>query len=117
MKKREYPKPETTKRARGLRQQQTVPEKLLWVHFRSRKLSGVKFRRQFPIGPYIADFCCREHMLVIELDGDSHADRFGYDKQRQEYLESKGYRVIRIANDDVIDDIEAVLEWIKRHLK
>lgn len=117
MRKREYPRPETTERARELRQRQTAPEKLLWSHLRGRQLEGVKFRRQFPIGPFVADFCSKKKMLVIELDGDSHADRFEYDQQRQTYIETLGYRVLRIANDDVLDDIEIVLEWISRHLK
>jgi very-short-patch-repair endonuclease len=71
------PKPtklKTLGRARDLRANATEAEQKLWRAIRDRRLAGVKFRRQVPIGPFIADFCCREHALVIELDGGQHAD-------------------------------------------
>jgi len=100
-------------RARELRRAATSPEQILWSVLRGRRLGGLKFRRQEPIGPYIVDFCCREHRLVVELDGMSHEDKFEYDRRRQEWLEQEGYRVIRLANADV-NDLDAVARLIAR---
>ena len=102
-------------RARQLRQNATFPERVLWSLLRDRRLNGVKFRRQHAIGPYIVDFYCSSHGLVVELDGRSHDDRGIEDRQRQEYLESvAGLRVIRVRNDDVFQDRESVLLAILR---
>jgi very-short-patch-repair endonuclease len=79
---------------------------------RNRQLGGLKFRRQHPIGPYIVDFFCHESKLVIELDGQSHEGKEHYDNRRQQYLESQGYRVFRVLNDDVLDDVDAVARGI-----
>ena len=91
--------------ARKLRQNQTDAEKRLWSHLRSRQLSGAKFVRQFPIGPYIADFACRSLMPVIELDGGQHAENPA-DAQRTRIIESHGYRLIRFWNNDVLSNPE-----------
>lgn len=88
----------------------TGPEQRLWSLLRSRRLSGLKFRRQAPIGPFIVDFFCAGVKLIIELDGASHADRGEYDLKRQAFLVKAGYRVLRIDNDDILGaDIEPVL--------
>ena len=71
-----------TDKARYLRKNQTEVEQLLWKHLRNRHLFNLKFRRQFPIEPYIVDFVCLELKLIIELDGGQHADQIHYDNQR-----------------------------------
>ncbi|MFN3934542.1 endonuclease domain-containing protein [Parvibaculum sp.] len=98
-------------RARHLRMMQTEAEARLWSRLRNRMLGGFKFRRQVPIGPYIADFVCVERMLVVEADGGQHADNAA-DKRRTRYLEERGYRVIRFWNPDVLSNTEGVLEMI-----
>ena len=90
----------------------TGPETRLWSRLRARQLQGLKFRRQHGIGPYIVDFYCPEQSLVIEVDGDSHADgnQVMKDKQRETYLQSLGLRVIRYINDDIVNNLDGVLE-------
>jgi very-short-patch-repair endonuclease len=68
----------------------------------------LKFRRQHPIGPYFADFACASHHLVVELDGEYHDHIQGDDLERQRVLESQGWEVLRFANADVLDDVEAI---------
>lgn len=105
-----------TDRARELRQQQTKAESLLWQVLRAKRFCGLKFRRQHPIGPFFADFGCRELRCIIELDGGYHENVYESDVSRQEYLENEGWRVIRFANEDVLEDIEAVAVSIARQL-
>ncbi len=99
-------------RARELRRDATFPERLLWGRLRASRLCGLKFRRQHPIGPFVADFFCSEHRLVIELDGNSHDGRAEQDARRSEYLRQEGLGVVRFGNDDVLRDLEAVLKAI-----
>lgn len=99
-------------RAKSLRLAQTPLETRLWLALRARRFQGVKFRRQKVIGPYIADFACRDPMLVIELDGDSHGTTQDHDARRTAYLETQGYRVIRFTNAEVMGNLEGVLEVI-----
>lgn len=84
----------------------------MWKHLRNRQMFNYKFRRQFPVEPYIADFVCLELKLIIELDGGQHADRIDYDDQRSLFLEQRGFKVIRFWNNDVIENNEGVLEAI-----
>jgi very-short-patch-repair endonuclease len=84
-------------------------EKKLWHLLRDRQLNGFKFRRQHPIGPFIADFYCAEVRLVVELDGESHSGRERYDEGRTRYIEMNGNRVSRVVNTDVFDQIDSVL--------
>jgi len=98
-----------TARARALRRDSTEAERKLWSLLRSRRLSAYKFRRQFPIGPYIADFACFARRLVIELDGGQHASAQSYDEARTRYLESQGWRVLRFWNNDALANPEGVL--------
>src|SRR5689334_16407817 len=91
-------------RARQLRRDSTAPEQLLWSVLRRRTLGGAKFRRQEPIGPYVADFCCREKKLVIEWDGESHEGRQKQDAARTRYSHAAGYREMRFVNDDVMSN-------------
>jgi very-short-patch-repair endonuclease len=99
-------------RGRRLRHDSTYPERRLWSCLRGGPLCGLKFRRQFAIGPFIVDYYCHAQRLVIELDGASHNDRARYDLDREHYLQSQGVRVIRFHNDDVLQDLEAVLRGI-----
>ncbi len=101
-----------TKRAQQLRNNPTDTERMLWRHLSSRQLNGSKFSRQMPVGPYICDFLSRECHLVVEVDGGQHADS-DHDAVRTAYLESQGYRVIRLWNNDVLQYIR---EFSKRSL-
>jgi very-short-patch-repair endonuclease len=100
-----------TLRARNLRANSTKAELRLWRRLRARSLMGHKFIRQEPIGPYIVDFVCREHRLVIEVDGGQHAtDK--RDAVRDRWLAEHHYRVLRFWNNDVLGNVEGVLEMI-----
>ena len=100
--------------ARQLRTNQTDAENLLWSHLRAHRLSGLKFRRQQPIGLYVVDFFCPEKRLIVELDGGQHQDRAGYDADRDIWLKSSGYTVLRYWNNEVMENLEGVLEDIGR---
>ncbi|MXY79836.1 MAG: endonuclease domain-containing protein [Chloroflexi bacterium] len=106
-----------TSRARQLRRDATDAEQRLWSVLRDRQLAGDKFRRQTPIGPYIADFLCMQRRLVIELDGGQHQQRADSDRERTRFLESRGYRVLRFWNNDVFDDLESVVDAIRLELQ
>lgn len=99
-------------RARQLRREQTEAEKKLWGRLRSRQLGGFKFRRQFVIGPFITDFCCFEQRLIVELDGGQHAGQNDADRRRSDFLRSHGYRVLRFWDNEIFEDIDAVLRHI-----
>ncbi|MBN1478669.1 endonuclease domain-containing protein [candidate division KSB1 bacterium] len=99
--------------ARKLRKSSTDAEQLLWSALRNRRLNGLKFRRQHLIGHYIVDFYCSEKQLIIEVDGDYHLFTDEQDAQRQQWLESQGYRLIRFWNEDVLQDLEAVVKNIE----
>jgi very-short-patch-repair endonuclease len=96
--------------AREMRQDPTLGESILWQHLRGRQL-GVRFRRQEPIGPFIADFACIQHSLVVEVDGDTHVDR-ARDARRDTWFLTRGWFVLRFWDDDVIADRAAVLDVI-----
>jgi len=102
--------------ARGLRRRQTDSERVLWWQLRDRQLHHAKFRRQHPIGPYIVDFCCPEHGLVVELDGGHHAAQVQADARRTAFLRQRGYRVLRFWDHDVLGNREAVLQAIEQAL-
>jgi very-short-patch-repair endonuclease len=103
-------------KARQLRQSSTDAELRMWSALRDRRMSHYKFRRQRPIGPYIVDFACTEHALVIEIDGGQHADNSA-DACRTAWLESQGWRVIRFWNNDVLGNTSGVVETILRILR
>ncbi len=103
--------------ARELRKSATDAELWLWLYLRNRRMNGYKFCRQVPIGKYIVDFLCKEIKLVIELDGSQHCLQKEYDQRRTKYLASKGYRVVRYRNNQVLQEGEAVLEDILRQLE
>ncbi len=102
-------------RARKMRRQMTEPETRLWLALRGKRLNGVKFTRQVPLGPYIADFCARSARLIIEVDGDTHTDQFR-DDRRTGWLEAQGYRVLRYSNADVTMNLDGVLQDIRAAL-
>ncbi len=100
------------KTAKALRNKSTDTEMLLWKHLRARQLEGLKFRRQQPIGKHIVDFVCFEKMVIVEADGGQHleADR---DKERDAWLKSQNFQVLRFWNNEVLTNIQGVLEVIK----
>ena len=101
-------------RSRELRATQTSAEQRLWSAVRARRLGGYKFVRQEPIGPYFADFVCREHKLIVEIDGATHStdEELRRDAARERILQERGYRVLRFVNDEVYRNIEGVCETI-----
>jgi very-short-patch-repair endonuclease len=101
----------TTLRARTLRQTANPAEQCLWNALKARQLGGYKFTRQFPVGSYFEDFACREHMLLVELDGSQHVGS-GYDKRRDAHLLNEGYSVLRVPSVTVLQAREAVCESI-----
>ena len=105
--------PELTKRARAMRTEMTQPEVRLWLELRAKRFAGLKFRRQKVIQDeferYIVDFAANEPKLVIELDGDTHSVSEAYDAKRTRFLESKGYRVVRYTNLEVMQNLDGVL--------
>jgi very-short-patch-repair endonuclease len=98
--------------ARQLRREMTDAERMLWKSLRARRFEGVEFRRQELIGRYIVDFVSHETRLIIELDGGQHTTQAAYDADRTQWLNSRGYRVIRFWNDQVLTETEPVLESI-----
>ena len=101
-------------RARTLRTDLTDAERLIWNELRAHRLSGASFRRQTPIGPYVADFVCHAANLIVELDGGQHFDeaQMQHDARRDAFLASKGFRVLRFNNHDVMTNRPGVLETI-----
>lgn len=107
----------TQHRARLLRNQATDTERHLWHFLRNRQLGGHRFRRQAPIGAYIADFACLEAKLVIELDGGQHQEQAKYDVRRDRQIEAEGFRVLRFWDNQVFQETQAVLEVILQALE
>lgn len=101
-------------KARYLRKSQTDAESLLWSRLRARQLTGIKFRRQHPIGPYVLDFYCAEAHLAVEVDGSQHLESIAInqDQARMKFLENKSIKVIRFWNHEVLENLDAVLESI-----
>lgn len=107
-------KPKIKENARSLRREMTDAEQLLWRYLRMKQLHGGRFRRQHPCGHYILDFACLEIKLAIELDGGQHSERTNEDAQRTAWLELQGWKVLRFWNNEVLEEIEAVLAVISR---
>ena len=104
--------PEIEAAARCLCRNMTPAEQKLWGALKGKKLGGLKFRAQHPVGPFILDFYCPARRLVVELDGGVHEEQADYDESRTQQLESYGYRVIRFRNEEVLEDLPSVLEQI-----
>ncbi|WP_219323303.1 DUF559 domain-containing protein [Methylovirgula sp. HY1] len=100
--------------ARRLRADSTSTEDMLWRQLRDRRLDGLKFRRQCPIGDFVADFCCHDLGLTIELDGKQHRDQIGRDASRCKIIESHGFIELRFTNDEVKERLDWVIEEIRR---
>lgn len=98
--------------ARHLRQNLTPAEAILWEELRGRKLEGLKFRCQHPIGRFIVDFYCPSFKLIIEIDGGIHIQQQDYDQARTDQLQDFGYSVLRFTNDEVINDLPKVINQI-----
>jgi very-short-patch-repair endonuclease len=111
---RQYTSKHMIDRARTLRQTETPPEELLWLALRNGQIGALKFRRQHPIGPYVVDFYCHAAKLVVEVDGMSHDDKISQDAERTRCIEGQGLRVLRVTNEDVMHDLDAVTREIAR---
>ena len=109
--------PKIQRRAAELRHNQTEAESKLWQALRAHQTEDVHFRRQHAIGSYIVDFCAVRRKLIIELDGSQHLEQAEYDQQRSEFLQSKGYRVLRFWNHDVMNDLNGVIGVIQDALE
>jgi len=107
---------EPTNRARELRNNPTDAEAKLWQALSARKLAGARFNRQVKIEPFICDFVARTPKLIVEIDGGQHAVQVEEDASRTRHLESKGYRVIRFWNNDVLSNLDGVVAEIERVL-
>jgi very-short-patch-repair endonuclease len=107
--------PETRKRAKSLRRNMTDAELRLWCGLREILPRGIRLRRQAPIGPYVVDFACLSHRLVIEVDGGQHGTGpiAASDLRRTEWLESQGYQVLRFWNSDILGNLDGVLQTIQ----
>jgi very-short-patch-repair endonuclease len=92
----------------------TPTEKRLWYHLRGRRFAGYKFRRQTPIAGFIVDFYCAQARLIVELDGESHVGRETADEERKKTIEAQGFKVLRIWDTHIYEDMDAVLEMIWR---
>jgi very-short-patch-repair endonuclease len=101
----------TTARARSLRSAMTDAERAMWFLLRSRRFSGFKFRRQVPVGPYVADFLCFERRLVVECDGSQHAEN-ARDARRDAWFAANGFRTLRFWNHDVLNDRDVVADTL-----
>ena len=110
--------PVLKQRRKKLRHLQTEVEKVFWVHVRNRQFFGMKFFRQYSIGPYILDFYCPTLKLAVELDGGQHTEckHRKYDDTRSEYLKAQGIEVMRFWNHDVLLDIDSVLRNIEQRV-
>ena len=100
--------------AKRLRRRMTNAEIILWSRLRRADFVNVRFRRQHPIGPFIADFACIEARLIVEVDGATHstdAER-GYDRRRENFFVAKGWRILRVTNPDVYKNLEGVMRLV-----
>ena len=104
-------------RARELRRDGSKPERICWELLRDRRVSGVKFRRQHPIGPYFADFACLSKRLVVEIDGEHHAYQRERDTARTGVMEREGWRVLRFWANEVVENPEGIWSAIEVALR
>ena len=102
--------------ARSMRREPTEAEDRLWQELRGRRLDKIKFRRQLPIGRYVADFVCAEAKLIVEIDGSQHAES-RHDQERDAALKARGFRVLRFWNDDVLKELDAVCDTIIAYVR
>jgi very-short-patch-repair endonuclease len=107
--------PDKVLAAKQLRRTMTVAEKILWNHVRANRLDGFHFRRQQIIAGYVVDFYCHSARLIVELDGPIHENQHEHDKKRDIALTELGFRIVRFANREVIENLKEVLNRILRH--
>ena len=100
-----------------MRHEPVPPEKRFWSQVRDRRLGGHKFKRQVLIGSYIADFVCIEQKLIVELDGGQHAETTAYDRKRDAFMVAQGFRVMRVWNIDLMENIEGVMDMVLEQLE
>ncbi|CDX42795.1 conserved hypothetical protein [Mesorhizobium sp. SOD10] len=99
-----------------MRREPTEAEDRLWQELRGRRLDNIKFRRQAPIGRFVADFLCAEARLIVEIDGSQHAES-RHDQERDAELKARGFRVLRFWNDDVLKELDAVCDTIIAYVR
>ncbi len=99
-----------------LRRNPTLAETILWEYLRARKMAGLKFRRQHPMGPFIVDFVCLKKKIIIEVDGPIHDLQRDYDRQRDQWLRLQGFTVLRIKNEELGGNLEETLLRLRRYL-
>src|SRR5579862_248710 len=99
-------------RARSLRRTMTEAEKRVWQILRSHQMTGCKFRRQVPLGRYIADFVCHEARLIVEIDGGQHDAASPQEATRSAFLHNEGYRILRFWNNEVLANLDGVHQMI-----
>ena len=111
--------PWRTNRARSLRSTSTAAEDRLWSHLRNRQSAGLKFVRQAPTGPYFVDFLCRKVKVIVEVDGGTHstAAEIARDAAREAYLQAQGYRIFRVHNAEISENIDGVLETLRAFIE
>jgi very-short-patch-repair endonuclease len=106
--------PKAQARATRMRREMSLPEVLLWRELKNKKLDGLRFRRQHPLGPWIADFYCHDHALVVEVDGSSHrAERLEQDRARDAWMHARRLQVLRIPASTVLSNMPAALHRIR----
>jgi very-short-patch-repair endonuclease len=103
--------------ARKMRADMTETEKILWAKLSSKKIDGLRFRKQYPIGRYITDFYCHSLKLVVEIDGGIHSAQKEYDKNRDEYLSALGFTILRFTDEQIKENIADVLAIIRNNIK
>ena len=113
MSDRPSPRRENVPAARILRGRETHTEQVLWDALRGRRLAGLKFRRQHPIGPFVADFCCPDRRLIVELDGEVHETQHVRDAEREDLLRAAGYPILRFTNQALLSDLSGTLITIQ----
>jgi very-short-patch-repair endonuclease len=102
-----------TNLAKTLRKRSTDAELLLWQRLRARRLEGIKFRRQQPVGDFIVDFLSFEKRIIIEIDGGQHAEDRQKDRDRDKFLTHAGFKILRFWNNEVLENLQGVLERIR----
>src|SRR5688572_15969466 len=112
--RRLHAQPRIRQFAREMRKGASCVERILWEKLRGGRLKGLKFRRQCPVGMFVADVFCAACKVVVEADGESHEGQEAYDAKRTGWLEGRGYCVVRVRNEDVLGNLEGVLKEIAR---
>ena len=115
----QYNRPEQKDLRRDLRKGGEAPEAVMWTLLKNRQLDGMRFRRQFGVGPYVLDFYCPEIKLGVELDGAPHFTFIGgmYDEEREKYIASQGITTLRYENKDIFKNPDGVIEEIENTIK